>query len=78
MAAEERNVMRPREHVDGVDLQDAEAIDGPKQRCACGFAPTRRVEPLRSEGYRPRFGEGEIDAISHFTMYRRGLTRLGR
>lgn len=50
MTAEERHVVRTGEHIDRVDLQDAEAIDGPEQRRARRRAATGRVETLRSEG----------------------------
>ena len=58
------------EHVDRVDLQDAEPIDRAEQRRA-GHRRLRprRVEALGGEGDPARLGEGEVDAGPHFTMY---------
>ena len=65
MPTEERHVVRAREDVDRVDLENAQAINGAQQTRARGClrrARARPIEALRSERDPPGLFEREIDA----------------
>jgi hypothetical protein len=60
-AREERQVVRPDEHVDRVDLQNAEAADHPQQVVAADRAcGARSREALGAQGDAPRLGGGDL------------------